>query len=161
MYVAIRPSTAHDAASIGSLAAEFQSYLRALGDYADFDWNAKKYLRDGFGENAAFEGLVAEVNSEVIGYALYHFGYDTDRGQRLIYLIDLYISEQFRRSGIGEKLMGRLCEIGRTKGAELIVWSVLKRNASAISFYEKLGARYADKLHFMYYPIPNHSTRTG
>lgn len=153
MTVAIRYSTTNDAESIGSLAAEFQSYLRALGDETEFDWDAKKYLRDGFGENAAFEGLVAEVNSSVVAYALYHFGYDTDRGQRLIYLIDLFVSQSYRRSGIGETLMRRISAIGRERGAELIVWSVLKRNVMAASFYEKLGAKYADELHFMWCSI--------
>src|SRR6185295_3919663 len=112
MTVAIRQSTIGDADSIGRLAAEFQSYLRDLGDPADFAWDATKYLRDGFGENAAFEGIVAEVNSSVVGYALYHFGYDTDRGQRLVYLVDLYVTERFRRLGIGEKLMQRISETG-------------------------------------------------
>ena len=162
MAITIRQSTAADADSIGDLAAEFHSYLRALGDHADFDWGAAKYLRDGFGENAAFEGLVAEVNSSVVGYALYHFGYDTDRGQRLIFLIDLYVSQRFRRNGIGEKLMHRISEIGRMRGAELIVWSVLKQNAMAMNFYEKLGAKCADELYFMWCPIQkNPSTQTG
>jgi ribosomal protein S18 acetylase RimI-like enzyme len=162
MEVAIRQSVAHDAESIGALAAEFHSYLRALGDEANFDWDAEKYLRDGFGEHSAFEGLVAEVDSRVVGYALYHFSYDTDRGQRLIYLIDLYISQSFRRAGIGEKLMQRISETGRLRGAEYIIWSVLKGNALAINFYEKLGAKYVDDVHFMWCPIKtNSSTSTG
>jgi GNAT superfamily N-acetyltransferase len=152
--VAIRQSTSGDADSIGALAAEFHSYLRGLGDQADFDWGGVKYLRDGFGEKPAFEGLVAEVNSRVVGYALYHCGYDTDRGQRLIYLIDLYVSQPFRRGGIGEALMQRISEIGRLRGAELIAWSVLKRNVAAVSFYETLGARYESDVHIMWCPIP-------
>ncbi len=149
----IRQSTAEDAESIGQLAAEFHSYLRALGDRADFDWGATKYLRDGFGENAAFEGLVAEVDSKVVAFALYHYGYETDRGQRVIHLIDLFVSEPFRRRGIGEKLMQRISEIGRAKDVELIFWSVFKPNTDALRFYEKLGANYTDGLHFMWCPV--------
>src|SRR5512132_1185872 len=105
MTIEIRQCTADDAEAIASLATEFQSYLHELGDETDFDWGAAKYLADGFGETPAFEGLVAEVDSRVVGYALYHFGYDTDRGQRLIYLIDLFVSQLCRRAGIGDKLM--------------------------------------------------------
>ena len=153
MTIAIRQSTADDAEAIGSLAAEFQSYLHELGDETDFDWGAAKYLADGFGDNPAFEGLVAEVDSRVVGYALYHFGYDTDRGERLVYLIDLFVSQPFRRVGVGDKLMQCLSDVARSRRAEYIVWSVLKGNSLATRFYERLGARHANGLHFMLWPI--------
>ena len=153
MTIEIRQSTADDAEAIGSLAAEFQSYLHELGDETDFDWGAAKYLADGFGETPAFEGLVAEVDSRVVGYALYHFGYDTDRGERLVYLIDLFVSQPFRRAGVGDKLMQCLSDVARSRRAEYIVWSVLKGNSLATRFYERLGARHANGLHFMLWPI--------
>ena len=153
MSLTIRQSRADDAESIGMLAAEFHSYLRAIGDETEFDWGAAKYARDGFGERPAFEGLVAEVDARVAGYALYHFGYDTDRGQRLVHLIDLYVSPSFRRSGIGEGLMRRLSEIGRSHGAEYMLWSVLKTNALAIGFYERQGAQRVEHVEFMWRPI--------
>jgi len=153
MSVTIRQSRADDAESIGQLAAEFHSYLRALGDDTEFDWGAAKYAKDGFGEDPAFEGLVAEVDSRVAGYALYHFGYDTDRGQRLVHLIDLYVSPSFRRAGIGEGLMRRLSEIGRSHNAEYMLWSVLKTNVLAIGFYEKQGAQHVEHVRFMWRPI--------
>lgn len=154
MNVSIRQSTAEDAEAIGRLAAEFQSYLRGLGDKTEFDWGASKYLRDGFGENRAFEGLVAEVDSRVVGYTLYHFGYDTDHGQRFVFMIDLYVTQSLRRTGIGEQLMRRIAEVGRSRGAECIVWSVAKSNVSATRFYEKLGAEYLDDQSFMEISIP-------
>jgi GNAT superfamily N-acetyltransferase len=110
-------------------------------------------LTDGFGENPAFEGIVAETGSQVVAFALYHDGYETDRGQRVLHLIDLFVSEPYRRRGIGKKLMQRIFEIGQIKGAELVLWSVFKPNASALRFYEKLGANYADGLHFMWCPV--------
>lgn len=154
MNLCIRQSTEQDADAIGRLAAEFQSYLRSLGDKTEFDWGAAKYLRDGFGADRAFEGIVAEVDSRVIGYALYHFGYDTDHGQRFVFMIDLYVTPSLRRAGIGEQLMGRIAEIGRSKGSECIVWSVAKSNVVATRFYEKLGATYLDEQRFMQMSIP-------
>jgi ribosomal protein S18 acetylase RimI-like enzyme len=153
MTVTIRQSSANDAESIGTLAAEFQSYLRAQGSQTDFAWGARQYLRDGFGEDPAFEGLVAEVDARLVAYALYHFGYDTDRGQRIVYLIDLFVSGSSRRHGIGEMLMRRLSDIGRHGGAELIAWSVLKQNSAAVSFYRKLGAKSVEEVDVMWVPI--------
>lgn len=44
----IRKATAADAPQIGLLIAEFQDYLRDLGDTTEFRFNASAYLRDGF-----------------------------------------------------------------------------------------------------------------
>jgi ribosomal protein S18 acetylase RimI-like enzyme len=103
MHAVIRRATAADAHAIGALAKEFQAYLRALGDRTQFEFTAETYLRDGFGPHPAF--LVAELDGEVIGYLLYHFGYDTDRAMRLLHVIDLYVQASKRRRGIGEALM--------------------------------------------------------
>jgi GNAT superfamily N-acetyltransferase len=141
--VLVRTATESDANAIGALAAEFQAYLRDLGDRTNFAWGAKEFLRDGFGNRAAFAGVVAEVHGQVVGYALYHDGYETDRGRRLVHLIDLYVQEASRRQGVGRALMQRIADLGRVRGAEVVFWSVYEPNALARTFYERLGAKYA------------------
>src|ERR671937_136814 len=111
MTVAIRAATMSDAEAIGRLAAEFQDYLRSLGDRTEFDFGASHYVRDGFGEDPAFAGLVAESGDAVVGYLLYHDGYE----------IDLYVQAAWRRQGIGESLMRRAAEVGRARGAQLML----------------------------------------
>ena len=145
----IRKATAQDAAAIGEMVAEFQVYLRGLGDQTNFEFGAEKYLRDGFGDDPAFEGLVAETDAGADGYLLYHFGYDTDTGQRLVHIVDLYVRETARQHGIGSALMQRVAEIGRGRGAEVMFWSVLEANMVARRFYEGLGARFVEGLRFM------------
>ena len=75
-----------------------------------------------------------------MGYALYHHGYDTDHGRRVLHLIDLYVQETWRRQGIGEALVRRVAEAGRAHTAQVMFWSVYKPNTTATSFYERLGA---------------------
>lgn len=157
---AIRASTPADAEAIGMMAAEFQAYLRGLGDQTPFDWGAAKYLRDGFGDHPAFQGLVAETDSGVGGYLLYHFGYDTDVGQRLVHIIDLYVREAFRKHGLGSALLQRVAEIGRAREAEVLFWCVYHRNTAALRFYEKMGAKLVKSLHFMILPIDVPSENT-
>ena len=137
------------------LALEFQKYLRGLGDPTNFNFGADTYLRDGFGPRPAFQGLVAEASNTVVGYALFHDGYDTDRGRRVIHLIDLYVQETQRRQGIGKALVRRVVEIGQDRGAEILFWSVYKPNEPAARFYERLGARYITGLDWMVLDIPN------
>jgi GNAT superfamily N-acetyltransferase len=150
----IRTATVNDADTIGELAKEFQVYLRGMGDRTQVEFNAKTYRRDGFGPHAAFAGLVAELDGKVIGYLLYHFGYDTDRAMRLMFVIDLYVQETKRRRGIGEALMRVAAQICREAGGRELIWSVFVPNKLALQFYERLGAKYIHDLKFMYWPVP-------
>ena len=155
MSVNIRAATAADAQAIGKLVQEFQAYLRALGDQTAFAFTAETYLRDGFGPNPAFAGLVAELDGEVVGYLLYHFGYDTDRAMRLMYVIDLYVREAKRRCGAGEDLMRAAAVICREAGGRELIWSVFTPNTLAFQFYERLGAKRIQELEFMSWPVPS------
>jgi hypothetical protein len=93
---AIRPAMKSDAHAIGILARQFADYLRELGDTTEFKLTAEAYLRDGFGSMPAFAGIVAEEGS-VIGYLLYHFGYDSDVATRTFHVADLYVERNARK----------------------------------------------------------------
>ena len=110
---------------------------------------AEAYLRDGFGENPAFAGLIAEENGRVIGYLLYHFGYDSDRAARTLDIADLFVDRAARNQGIGRALMSRAAEIAREAGAEAMVWAVFHSNDLATGFYERMGAQRIDDIFLM------------
>ena len=149
MALSIRPALASDAPAVGSLAKQFASYLHALGDQTDFKLTAEAYLRDGFGLQPAFKGLVAEEQGHVIGYLLYHFGYDSDRAFRNLHIVDLYVDSKARRKWIGRSLMMAAAGIARQAGAGEMIWSVYHANDLAAAFYEKLGAQRIIDLFFM------------
>ncbi|HSY17821.1 MAG TPA: GNAT family N-acetyltransferase [Candidatus Acidoferrales bacterium] len=145
----IRPALAGDAPAIGALAQQFAGYLRALGDPSDFNLTAETCLRDGFGAQPAFAGIVAEDNGIVVGYLLYHFGYDSDAAARLLFIADLYVETAARRRGIGRALVARAAAIARETGAKEMVWSVYPANRLAADFYKKLGAQPISEVFFM------------
>jgi GNAT superfamily N-acetyltransferase len=149
MGVVVRAATAADAGAVGALAEEFQDYLRGLGDRTEFRFDGRVYLRDGFGPNPAFAGFVAEADGQIAGYLLYHFGYDTDRGDRLMYVIDLYVRQARRGLGVGRALMERAAAAAREAGATTLAWTVYAPNALAFAFYERLGARHESDLKLM------------
>ena len=149
MSLVVRAATPDDAEPVGALVAEFQDYLRGLGDRTAFDFGAAKYRRDGFGDDPAFASLVAESGGAVVGYALYHFGYDTDYGCRVVYLVDLFVRAARRGEGIGEALFRAVVDAGRARGAAAMLWTVYRANARAAHFYERLGARYITDGHHM------------
>jgi GNAT superfamily N-acetyltransferase len=154
MTPTIRSATPADAQSIGQLMTESANYLRALGDTTAFKFTAETYLRDGFGPNPAFAGLVAVIEGEIVGHLLYHFGYDTDRAMRLLHVIDLMVRADKRDQGIGTALMRQAAELARQAGANELVWAVYKPNKLAAEFYERLGAEYINDLYFMRWEAP-------
>lgn len=149
MTLTIRPALETDARDIGNLAQQFASYLRELGDQSEFNLTAESYLRDGFGKQPAFSGIVGEDNGRVVGYLLYHFGYDSDAAARNLHVVDLYVDRSDRRRGVGTALMRSAAEIARAGDAFELVWSVYHRNILASEFYERLGAERITNLFFM------------
>ncbi len=149
MALTVRPALAGDAHAIGNLAQQFADYLRSLGDYTDFKLSAETYLRDGFGPQPAFSGLVAEDKGNVIGYLLYHFGYDSDTATRNLHIVDLYVESGTRRRRTGSTLMAMVATLAREAGAREMIWSVYHANGLATAFYEQLGARPITDVFFM------------
>jgi len=149
MGIRVRAARAGDAHDIGKLARHFAQYLSDLGDPIELKLTAEAYLRDGFGLQPAFSGLVAEEGDTVIGYLLYHFGYDSDNAVRNLHIVDLYVQAEARKKRVGTALMEAAAEIAVKAGAEELVWSVYNLNSLAASFYEKLGAERITEVFFM------------
>ncbi len=149
MRFQIRSATAEDTVAIGELVEEFAEYLRALGAETAINYDVEKFLRDGFGPNPAFSGLVAEAEDEIIGYLLYYPGYESDDITRILHIIDLYVRERWRHQGVGRALMAEVANICRQLGGTQLVWTVWVRNKPAFTFYKSLGAKYIQELKFM------------
>ncbi|MSP14867.1 MAG: GNAT family N-acetyltransferase [Chloroflexi bacterium] len=150
----VRAATVADAPAVSQLAQDFAAYLRDLGDMTDFQLDEAAVRRDGFGPNPAFAGLVAEQDGRLIGYLLYHDGYDTDLAIRLLHVVDLYVHQDARLQGVGQTLMLAAAHICRQRGGKALVWTVYKPNRLAAAFYEGLGAEYLRDLEIMYWPLP-------
>src|SRR5215813_14935015 len=149
----IRTITAADAEAVVRLWSDFARYLRKLGDTDEQNFGVEAYLRDGFGPDPAFTGIIAERDGTAVGYLLYHFGYDSDQAMRFLYIVDLWVDPAARRGGIGRALMREAATLCRARGAGGLVWAVFGGNKLAFAFYEGLGAKYLKTLSFMHLPV--------
>lgn len=70
-----------------------------------------------------------------------------------MYVIDLYISSNFRSLGAGRMLMEHAQSVCRDNGASEMLWSVYKWNPGAHEFYKRLGAKQIDDLDYMYLEV--------
>jgi GNAT superfamily N-acetyltransferase len=96
--------------------------------------------RDGFGEVPLFQVFVAEVDSEIVGIALYYYRYSTWKG-KTIHLEDLVVKDKMRGTGLGYALYSEIIKQGKKDKVRRIEWNVLDWNTPAIEFYEKSGAK--------------------
>jgi GNAT superfamily N-acetyltransferase len=86
-----------------------------------------------------FEALVAEVDGDIHGMALYYMTYSTWKG-KMLYLEDFVVDEEFRSFGVGQLLFDQVLKEGRNKGCKLLKWQVLDWNKDALRFYDRNGA---------------------
>ena len=150
--VSIRKVQRTDVNAVAALHDEFEAYLRTLEPKrskerpTDF---RQRLLRDGFGPHAAFSGFVAVQERTVLGYVLYHPGYDPDemRG-RILYVIDLYVTERSRQHGVGRQLMQKVVDTSRNGGGIDAYFAVWTKNPGAEAFYHKIGASHNPELRF-------------
>lgn len=146
----IRDITPDDAEALAGMWEDFGRYLRALGDTDEQNFGIDAILRDGFGPDPAFSGIIAEHDGTPCGYLLYHFGYDVDRAMRIMFVIDLWVDTSVRRHGIGRALMHEAAARCRARGGAELLWAVFTPNKLAIDFYQRLGAEFLKSLKFMH-----------
>nr|WP_299405267.1 GNAT family N-acetyltransferase [Acaryochloris sp. IP29b_bin.148] len=93
-----------------------------------------------FGDPCYVEALVAEIDQQIVGYALFFTSYSTFLTQPGLYLEDLYVQERHRGQGVGKALLKHVAKLVAERHYGRLDWSVLDWNESAIAFYETLGA---------------------
>lgn len=127
---------------IVALLREFAEYEKLLDSFEVTDEKLKIAL---FGEGKVADAIVALDGETVIGYAIFFPYFATFRGQRGFYLEDIYITKSARGRGVGEMMLKYIAKLAKSRGFERIDFQVLEWNASAIGFYEKLGAQRNDE----------------
>jgi len=127
---------------------DLQRLIRGLAEYerlTDICVSSEEDLaRALFGPIPAAEALIARVDghSEVCtGFALFFHTYSTFLGRRTLWLEDLFVLPAHRGAGLGRQLLTALAGLACERGCGRFEWAVLDWNASAIRFYESLGAR--------------------
>lgn len=148
MELSIRNIRPEDLVAVISLMREFAAFEN-LSDYCTA--TEERLHAAMFGNNAVVEGLIAFDGETPIGYALFYPNFPSFRGQLGLYLEDIYIKAEYRRSALGHAMLKEIARIAASRGYDRIDFQVLDWNTSAITFYEKLGAvRDDDERHFKF-----------
>ena len=133
----LRPAEPRDCAQLVRLIGALAEFER-LGHWVEV--TAETLGPHLFGEAPVAEAWVAEVDDEVVGFALFFRNFSTFLGRPGLYLEDFFVLPAHRGLGIGEALLKRLARLAVERGYGRFEWSVLDWNEDAIRFYRRMGA---------------------
>ncbi|KLT63663.1 GNAT family N-acetyltransferase [Pedobacter sp. BMA] len=136
MKLNIRIAVKDDCLRILDLINELAAYENAP---AEVTVEPDHFIDAGFGSNPVWKAFVAEVDNQVVGFALFYTRYSTWKGSRL-YLEDFIVTENMRGKGIGKVLFDTVIEESKNGNYNGMVWQVLDWNEPAINFYNKYNA---------------------
>ena len=135
----VRQADAQDLPDVLILVRELAEYEKGL----DKVTATIETYRDAFAAGY-FEALVAEMDGEIVGTAIYYKTFSTWKG-RMMHLEDFVVREQLRRHGIGKMLLEAFLEKAKESRAALCKWQVLRWNEAAINFYKKYDTVFDDE----------------
>jgi ribosomal protein S18 acetylase RimI-like enzyme len=95
-------------------------------------------------DNPATRVLVADHNSQIVGYVLgvvVDLTHDLFAQEPSGFLADIYVDESRRRLGIGRALVQGLVDWFRSNGLRYFEWHAAVQNPDGIAFWRALGGR--------------------
>jgi len=134
----IEPARERDVPLILSLIKGLAEYEKLAHEVVATEERLRQSL---FGPHPSAEVVIAYVDDEAVGFALFFHTYSTFLGQRGLYLEDLFVLPEWRGRGAGRALLTHLARIAAERGCGRFEWSVLDWNEPAINFYKRLGAK--------------------
>lgn len=134
-----------DVPAIAGMIRDLASYERAAEHALASDDDLHAAL---FGPDPVARALVALPDGatdtgpgrDLAGFALWFRSFSTWTGRPGVYLEDLYVRPEHRRSGHGRALLAALARICVERGYPRLEWSVLNWNEPALAFYRAVGA---------------------
>jgi GNAT superfamily N-acetyltransferase len=129
-------------------AAAFLELVDALADYEKLARPTpearERLVRDGFGDPRLFTPWVAELDGDIVGYAITFFTYSSFLASPTLYLEDVFVLPGARGAGVGQAIFRRLTQEAVRRDCGRMEWVVLTWNQLAIRFYDRMGATSMD-----------------
>lgn len=132
----IRAAQRDDESLLFGLIGELAEYERLTDAVKG---NAHLLAKALFDQKAA-EALIAEVDAEAVGYAIFFATFSTFECRSGLWIEDLFVKPDQRGHGIGRALINHIAGVALERGCARLEWSALDWNEPALRFYDELGA---------------------
>jgi GNAT superfamily N-acetyltransferase len=137
MQLSIRKASVNDCPLILSFIRELADYEKLLHEVVADVAGLEESL---FGDRPYAEVVIAEYETQAVGFALFFHNYSTFLARPGLYLEDLYIQPAMRGKGFGKQLLAYLAKLAIERDCGRLEWWVLDWNEPAKNFYQSLGA---------------------
>ena len=111
---------------------QFYKYVSNIKESTD-------YISERMKNNESIIFIATNKQKEVMGFVQLYETFGSLHLGKIIILYDLFVKKEFRKYGIGIKLMKKSEEYAKSIGAKGIELSTAKDNLTAQSLYEKIG----------------------
>jgi len=133
---------------------EFLKLVEKLADYEKqelLDKQVKQRLKkDALSENPRYEGYLAKLNDKYVGYMIFFMSYSSYLALPTLYLEDIFILEEYRRKGFGQKMFKFCIEKAKENNCGRMEWCAFNWNKTAHNFYKKIKANPLDKTYYRF-----------
>ena len=121
---------------------QWENLYRGYANFYKVEMNEKilltlwNWLND---KNHELNGLVYEIDNNIVGLAHYRRMPRPLRGKEIGFLDDLFVNPKYRGQKIGEKILNELKKISKSKGWNLIRWVTNDDNLRAKALYDRVA----------------------
>jgi GNAT superfamily N-acetyltransferase len=133
----ISPATSSDIPAILDFIRKLAEYEHLSHTVSATESDLREHL---FGPAPAAEVILAKIDDQPVGFALFFTTFSTFVGRPGIWLEDLFVLPDYRHRGIGRVLLQSVASVAIKRNCGRLEWSVLDWNEPAINLYKKLGA---------------------
>jgi GNAT superfamily N-acetyltransferase len=138
----IEPATAHDVPLILKFIKGLAEYERLTHEVVATEESLRNTL---FGPHRFAEVVIGYSGTEPAGFALFFHNYSTFLGRPGIYIEDIFVLPEWRRKGLGRRLLVYIARLAVERNCGRVEWSVLDWNEPALRFYRSIGAQAMDE----------------
>jgi GNAT superfamily N-acetyltransferase len=136
----------------------FDAFLYLIDRLAEYeelippDKDAKRRLReDGLSKKPKYEAYVGKIDGKYIGYIIFFMTYSSVLAKPTLYLEDIYVVQEYRRTGLGQQLFNFVLKKAKERDCGRVEWHVLDWNKLGIQFYKKNQATHLS--HWLFYRL--------
>ncbi len=133
----------------------FEGFLSLIVKLAEYEQlappteEAKQRLRrDCLSTKPKYQAFIGTIGTKPVAYFIYFFTYSSFLALPTLYLEDIFVLDEYRRSGVGTAIFNFIKDLARREGCGRIEFTVLKWNKLAQDFYAKNKAKCLDDWYF-------------
>jgi ribosomal protein S18 acetylase RimI-like enzyme len=156
MSLVIRAMRDGDAAAVAGM-------VRGLAEHIGTKFVPKLTAEKLLAARDLIDAVVAERDGVIIGACLGLLTFSTWRGEKGLYIVDLFVLPEARGASVGLKLLRESARRAAMRGACFIKLEVDETNGGAERFYARLGfsKKTEDRLHILEQDRFKEFTKTG